>query len=51
MSSDKTAPGGAYQSAKADLPTSEFASTVNPDPKIDLGGWTYQFTGGFRFGR
>jgi hypothetical protein len=40
-----------YQTAKADLPTSEFASTVNPAPKLDLGGWTYQFTGGFRFGR
>ena len=40
-----------YQRAKADLPVSEFASSVNPNPKIDLGGWTYQFTVGMRFGR
>ena len=40
-----------YQTAKADLPASEFASSANPNPRLDLGGWTYQFTGGFRFGR
>ena len=40
-----------YQAAKADLPTSEFASTRNPNPTIDLGGWTYQGTVGIRFGR
>ena len=40
-----------YQRAKADLPASEFASSVNPNPTIDLGGWTYQFTAGVRFGR
>jgi hypothetical protein len=40
-----------YQAAKDDLPASEFASGPNPNPRIDLGGWTYQFTGGFRFGR
>ena len=40
-----------YQRAKADLPASEFASGVNPNPTIDLGGWTYQLTAGVRFGR
>jgi hypothetical protein len=40
-----------YQSAKADLPASEFASSSNPAPRIDLGGWTYQLTAGVRFGR
>jgi outer membrane protein W len=40
-----------YQHASADLPVSEFASSANPNPKIDLGGWTYQATIGVRFGR
>jgi hypothetical protein len=40
-----------YQHAKADLPQSEFASTVNPNPTVDLGGWTYQGTVGIRFGK
>jgi hypothetical protein len=34
-----------YSAAKADLP-SDFAGN-----KIDLGGWTYNFTMGVRFGR
>ena len=34
-----------YSAAKADLP-SDFAGN-----RIDLGGWTYNFTIGFRFGR
>ena len=37
-----------YQSADAEL-GSEFA-LVADEPRIDLGGWTYQFTIGFRFG-
>jgi hypothetical protein len=40
-----------YQRAKATLPSSEFGSSSNPNPIIDLGGWTYQFTAGVRFGR
>jgi hypothetical protein len=35
-----------YHSASADLPEGEFYGT-----KIDLGGWTYLFTVGVRFGR
>jgi hypothetical protein len=38
-----------YQDADADLGTSFAAGT--PEPRIDLGGWTYQATVGFRFGR
>jgi hypothetical protein len=38
-----------YQSAEADLGTN-FANVPN-EPKLDLGGWTYQFTVGYRFGR
>jgi len=34
-----------YSAAKADLP-SDFAGN-----RIDLGGWTYNFTIGVRFGR
>ena len=34
-----------YSAAKADL-SSDFAAN-----KIDLGGWTYNFTMGVRFGR
>jgi len=34
-----------YSAAKADL-SSDFAGN-----KIDLGGWTYNFTMGVRFGR
>ena len=37
-----------YQSADAPLGSS-FGST-RPNPRIDLGGWTYQFTIGMRFG-
>ena len=37
-----------YQSADAPLGSS-FGST-QPNPRIDLGGWTYQFTIGMRFG-
>jgi hypothetical protein len=37
-----------YQSADAPL-GSEFAFAAD-EPRIDLGGWTYQFTLGFRFG-
>ncbi len=40
-----------YQHATADLPLSEFASPSNQAPTIDLGGWTYQGTVGWRFGR
>ena len=44
---EKLSAGGEirYHSANADLP-SDFAGN-----KIDLGGWTYNFTIGFRFGR
>lgn len=38
-----------YQSADAELGR-RFASTLR-EPRIDLGGWTYQFTVGVRFGR
>ena len=38
-----------YHSAAGDLGTG-FGSG-NADPKIDLGGWTYQFTIGVRFGQ
>ena len=38
-----------YQSADADLGTRFAAGT--PDPRIDLGGWTYNVTVGYRFGR
>jgi hypothetical protein len=38
-----------YQSAEAELGT-RFATGL-PDPQIDLGGWTYQGTVGYRFGR
>lgn len=38
-----------YQSADADLGR-EFAA-LDPDLRIDLGGWTYQFTVGWRFGQ
>jgi hypothetical protein len=37
-----------YHSADAEL-GSEFA-LITDEPRIDLGGWTYQFTIGFRFG-
>lgn len=39
-----------YQSADADLGAT-FANPTIPEPRIDLGGWTYQFTVGVRFGR
>ena len=39
-----------YQSADADL-GSTFANSSLPEPRIDLGGWTYQVTVGVRFGR
>ncbi|MBM3820622.1 MAG: hypothetical protein FJW14_16625 [Acidimicrobiia bacterium] len=39
-----------YQSADAELGT-RFSSSDLPDPRIDLGGWTYQVNVGFRFGR
>ena len=38
-----------YHSAAADL-GSRFAGPVR-EPRIDLGGWTYQFTMGLRFGQ
>ncbi len=38
-----------YQSADAELGP-EFA-VIADEPRIDLGGWTYQFTVGWRFGR
>lgn len=38
-----------YQSADAELGTA--FSTVAPDARIDVGGWTYQATVGYRFGR
>jgi hypothetical protein len=38
-----------YHSADAAL-GEDFAGIVD-DPRIDLGGWTYQFTVGYRFGR
>lgn len=38
-----------YQSADADLGTR--FSGVDAEPRIDLGGWTYQFMVGLRFGR
>jgi hypothetical protein len=38
-----------YHTASADL-GSGFGST-SPNPQIDLGGWTYQFNIGVRFGR
>jgi hypothetical protein len=39
-----------YQSADADL-GSPFSSPALPNPRIDLGGWTYQMNVGFRFGQ
>jgi hypothetical protein len=38
-----------YHSASGDLGTGFGSGSA--DPKIDLGGWTYQFTIGVRFGR
>ena len=38
-----------YHSAEGELGTSSFAS-AGAVPKIDLGGWTYQFNIGLRFG-
>jgi hypothetical protein len=38
-----------YQKATGDLPTSDFFDPSNPNPKIDLGGWSYLFTAGVRF--
>ena len=38
-----------YQSADAELGR-RFSSPDLPDPRIDLGGWTYQMNLGFRFG-
>jgi len=38
-----------YQSADAEL-GSEFA-VIADEPRIDLGGWSYLFTAGWRFGR
>jgi len=38
-----------FHSAEGELGTSSFASP-SPAPKIDLGGWTYQFNIGLRFG-
>ena len=38
-----------YEQATGNLPLSDFADAANPNPKIDLGGWTYQFTAGLRF--
>jgi hypothetical protein len=38
-----------YQSA--DAPLGRPFSILQRDPRIDLGGWTYQFTVGWRFGR
>jgi len=38
-----------YHSAAADL-GARFAG-ADPEPRIDLGGWTYQFTVGMRFGQ
>jgi hypothetical protein len=37
-----------YQSA--DAPLGRAFSTLQREPRIDLGGWTYQFTVGWRFG-
>ena len=34
---------------KADAPLGDRFATVDPDLRIDLGGWTYQLTAGFRF--
>jgi hypothetical protein len=39
-----------YQSADAELGT-RFSSPFLPNPRIDLGGWTYQLNVGFRFGQ
>ena len=39
-----------YQKATGTLSSTDFGDPVlNPNPKIDLGGWTYQFTVGLRF--
>lgn len=39
-----------YQKATGTLSSADFGDPVlNPNPKIDLGGWTYQFTAGLRF--
>jgi hypothetical protein len=38
-----------YQSADAEL--GEEFQDIHADPRIDLGGWTYQATVGYRFGR
>lgn len=34
----------------ADAPLGRPFSSLQPDPRIDLGGWTYQLTVGWRFG-
>lgn len=52
FASDALSAGGEvrYQSATGDLGP-VFALDTLPDPKIDLGGWSYLFTVGIRFGR
>jgi hypothetical protein len=41
--------GGEVRFQKAEASLGDFAG--QPDAMLDLGGWTYQFTIGMRFGR
>jgi len=52
FASDAFSAGGEvrYQSATGELGP-VFETDTLPDPKIDLGGWSYLFTVGIRFGR
>ena len=39
-----------YQKGEGKLPLGDFGdATLNRNPKIDLGGWSYLFTAGLRF--
>jgi len=47
---DTMASGFEIRYQGADAPLGRPFSSVQRDPRIDLGGWTYQFTVGWRFG-
>ena len=42
--------GGEVRYHSADAPLGSAFGSTQPNPRIDLGGWTYQFTVGVRFG-
>ena len=48
---DSLSAGGEVRYHSADGRPGHRFRSASADPKIDLGGWTYQFTIGVRFGR